>query len=493
MVGKIKKCLTIIGQLLSVVVILSSCSKDESIVGLNPDGGLSYLNVESEGYVVTLSAVEPEESQKGTWRIYSGENGVFDDVNDPKTIFHGEPGEMYRLGWEVSQGKEYKAETITVSFKPLNGVITTNLADTLVNNVSIELEAEPAQFGAEGHWTIVSGEGGRIENADNYIIQFIGKEGRNYELSWTVSFGSKEDVKLLSFYTDTLRANAGINNLDIVTSKSATTKYTTLNAYLPAGGNGTWTLLDTSDAEVLASDDPSSVFKGTADQLYQLLWTVQVDDYQAVDTLQIRFRGLWGMWTDERDDQSYRYVELNGLEWMADNYNYHSYPYVGNVHPYTQYIQSWYYGQTPRAHVEDGIPVEGEEDRRLYGRLYNYYAALFDAPAGWRLPTVDEYMALMVHIQSEGLATEDLLVGGKTGLDLVYAGSISYSNNDPGKKDFFSGQGNTGFYLVSYYDEKNFGSQGVGVSENWGGLSQVPMSAFYTGISVRYVRDVTNN
>ncbi|WP_430817059.1 FISUMP domain-containing protein [Carboxylicivirga sp. RSCT41] len=492
MMVNINKWLTI-GQLLSILVILSSCSKEESMVSLNPNAGQSFLNVESEGYVVTLNAEEPADDQEGIWRIYSGANGTFDDVNDPKTVFHGEPGEIYQLGWEVSHGKEYKAETITVSFKPLKANIATEVADTLINNVSVELEAEAARFGANGHWTIVSGEGGRIENADNHIAQFIGREGHDYKLNWTLSFGSKKDIKSVSFHTDTLRADAGINNLDIITAKEASVKYTNLNAFLPAGGTGNWTLLGSTDGEVLANNDASSVFKGTADQTYQLMWTVQVDDYQAADTLEIRFRGQWGMWTDDRDDQSYRFVEINGLEWMADNYNYNSYPYSGGVHPYTEYIRSWYYGQTPRAHIKDGVPVEGEEARKLYGRLYNFYAALFDAPEGWRLPTKEEFLALGGYLSSHGYTADELMVGGKTGLELVYGGSMAYSNNRPEQKDYFSEQGIACYYMTSEYTPEKFEVIGIAFNSNYGGPAQVPMSAFFTGTSVRYVREVTNN
>lgn len=500
MIGKIYSCFIKMGQILSIVLILGSCSDDESIVSLSPNAGPGFLNVENEGYTVTLAAEEPGEGQNGIWRVYSGQHYKFGNENDPKSTFSGVPGGVYRLGWEVSQGKEYKAETITVSFKPLIASIAKNVADTLFNNVSVELEAHPARFGAIGHWEIVSGDGGRIENADNHKAQFIGREGTNYELDWTLSYASPDDntfdvqdVKSISFHTDTLRANAGDDNLDIITAKEVSIKYTNLNAFLPAGGTGTWTLLGSTDGAILAYDDASSVFKGTADQTYQLLWTVQVDDYLAADTLEIRFRGQWGMWTDSRDNQSYRFIEVNGLEWMADNYNYYSTPYTGGVHPYTEYICSWYYGQTLRAQIVDGVPVEGEEARSLYGRLYNYYAALFDAPEGWRLPTKDEYLALGGYLSSKGLSTDELMVGGKAGLDLVYGGSIAYSNDRPDQKDLFAEQGITGYYLTSDYDAERFGTIGIGISENFGSLAQIPMSAFFTGISVRYVRDVTNN
>lgn len=73
--------------------------------------------------------------------------------------------------------------------------------------------------------------------------------------------------------------------------------------------------------------------------------------------------------TDPRDSQAYRVVELNGLRWMAQNLNFD----VGNG--------CWIY---------EGDPKNGEK----YGRLYTWEAAKKACLPGWRLPTDEEWQAL---------------------------------------------------------------------------------------------------
>ncbi|MCO6490321.1 MAG: fibrobacter succinogenes major paralogous domain-containing protein [Phaeodactylibacter sp.] len=73
--------------------------------------------------------------------------------------------------------------------------------------------------------------------------------------------------------------------------------------------------------------------------------------------------------TDPRDGQTYRTVELNGQHWMAQNLNFD----VGDG--------CWFYKEDPK---------NGEK----YGRLYTWEAAKKACPQGWRLPTDEEWRAL---------------------------------------------------------------------------------------------------
>ncbi|MCB9287672.1 MAG: caspase family protein [Lewinellaceae bacterium] len=73
--------------------------------------------------------------------------------------------------------------------------------------------------------------------------------------------------------------------------------------------------------------------------------------------------------TDPRDGQTYRTIEINGLRWMAENLNFD----VGEG--------CWFY---------DDDPKNGEK----YGRLYTWEAAQKACPPGWRLPTDEEWKAL---------------------------------------------------------------------------------------------------
>jgi len=467
--------------ILCLATLLGSCDKEEDSLELHSNPGSSFLDVENDGYVVALNAQAAPEGQTGSWKIFMGENGRFDDETNAHSNFFGEPGETYLLGWEVSHGNQYEVANINVSFKALDPRILTAVEDTLHNNISLQLEAEAPKFGAEGRWEIVNGQGGRIENFQNPNARFMGKEDESYILRWTLSYGSKEESLDFSFQTDVLRAQAGFDRLDIKTSKDES-KYCNLEAFLPAGATGNWQIIEGGKGTVHSTADPNSIFEGIADSLYTLTWTVQLDEYQAVDTVKLRFRGKYGVWTDSRDAQTYRFVEVNGIEWMAENFNY-----VANN---TQYGRSWYYGQSDRAYIENGHPIETEEDRKFYGRLYNYYAAVESIPEGWRLPTRKDFEELVNHLGGELYAVEKLKLGGETGTNFNYSGSLSYSNGITGSRDYYSGMDESGIFWTSYYDSDRYEGIGQIFSQSGSNTGITLLSAYFSGVSVRYIRDV---
>jgi len=467
--------------LFAFFIILGSCSKEEDMVLLNPDAGSDFNNIENDGYVVRLNAVPAPDGQLGTWRIYIGVNGRFDDVNDPKTNFHGEPGEKYVLGWELSEGEAYKAASINVSFKPLNPVILNPPTDTIFNNISLYLNAKEPRFGATGKWTIEAGKGGRIINPDNFEAEFVGEEFEKYTVRWTLSYGAKEASSEFKFVCDELRANAGNDNLDIITKKETAIKFYTLSGYLPAGASASWNILEGENGKVYSTDNENSLFEGKADSLYTLTWTVNIDGHVSTDTVNIRFRGKWGMWTDSRDGQSYRFTNVNNLEWMADNFNYAALPGTG----------SWYYGQAVRSVTKQGHPIETEEDRKKYGRLYNYNTAVSFAPDGWRLPTAQEMTELISALGGPLYALDKLVENGTTGIDFGHAGYFEQSSNaDPAFRNIFTGQDQYGMYWLKDYSASSgyaaYFEVATGAAEP--GMSFLP-GAFF-GLSVRYVRNV---
>jgi uncharacterized protein (TIGR02145 family) len=466
--------------IIAIFSILLGCQKTEEDLTLSPNAGNSFLNIESEGYFVSMNAQAAPEGQNGEWRIYSGLNGRFEDVNNPNSDFFGEPGEIYLLGWELSAGDKYKAETINVSFAPLSPKSDMVLSDTVFNSISLHLNAETPKYGSTGIWEIIEGDGGRIGNPENSNAEFIGAENSDYTLRWSLMYGSKVESIEYTFQTDTLRAFAGVDRLDIITSKNEK-KFTNLDAFLPAGATGTWELLGGYEGEVYNVDDPSTMLGGIADSTYTLAWKVKVDNFESTDTLKIRFRGKWGMFTDERDGKTYRFVEVNGLRWMVDNFDYNA--------PFTEYGRSWYYGQSNRAQLRDGHPVETDEERKFYGRLYNWFAAVESAPPGWKLPSKFDFADLIAHLGGEYYAHNKVIVGGELGLEINFPGSSTYSNGSAANRDFYGGQEMYGAYWTDYANYNRWESS-VTIFYASGSIGAAPFNMYFSGATVRYVQPI---
>lgn len=489
-VVKFEKTKEILGWallLLTMVFLINACSKEEDEpLELFPNAGPSFIDIENDGYVVQLSAVPVKTPLVGTWRIYNGENGSFEDVLDPKSKFYGEPGEVYTLGWEIGNGKDYGASSITVSFIPLNPIIIApeEGTDILENNVSAYLKAEEPKFGATGQWEIVSGANGRIENSDNFKAEFIGKETSEYKLRWTLSYGSKAVSTDISFSTDVLNADAGPDQLDIKNEKREVDKYFTLEAYLPAGSTAEWEVVQNASlANVYNKNNPNSLIKGIADTSYTLKWKVVLDTYTSTDSVNIRFRGKYGMWQDERDNQTYKFAEINGLEWMSENYNYAANPGNG----------SWYYGHAYRSVLEDGYPLETKEDRKKYGRVYTYSTAFNAAPEGWRLPTGAEMQDLIISLGGTLYAKDKLTTGGETGLDLNFPGYLEFSSNsDAALRNVFRGQDKTALYWTNDYSQSNDGAVAISATVNGESIDPTVLFASFYALPVRYVRAIQN-
>jgi len=96
-----------------------------------------------------------------------------------------------------------------------------------------------------------------------------------------------------------------------------------------------------------------------------------------------------GTFTDERDDQEYKWVRIGDQIWMAENLNYNS-------------------GRG-----------SGQYDR-IYGRLYNWKTAKNVCPKGWHLPSDAEWKELESYagMRDDELDNESTRESGNVGLKL---------------------------------------------------------------------------
>jgi len=143
---------------------------------------------------------------------------------------------------------------------------------------------------------------------------------------------------------------------------------------------------------------------------------------------------------DPRDGQSYRIVYIIGKAWMAENLNFST-------------RNSWYYNNSPTYEI--------------YGRLYNWEDARRACPEGWRLPEREEWEQLLALYGGEKEAFEDLILGGPSGLDLLFGGWRN-TNSDfygIGKNAYYwsnteeNNQNSWRYYLSAAYGEATVGAR----------------------------------
>lgn len=107
-----------------------------------------------------------------------------------------------------------------------------------------------------------------------------------------------------------------------------------------------------------------------------------------------------GSFVDNRDGQVYSTIKIGNKVWMTENLNFNT------------SSGCWCYDNNPN-------------NCEIYGRLYDWEAAIDACPAGWHLPTKAEFEELLKHTNS----VSNLLKGGKCGFDVICSG-WRYANGE---------------------------------------------------------------
>ena len=172
---------------------------------------------------------------------------------------------------------------------------------------------------------------------------------------------------------------------------------------------------------------------------------------------------LSGSFTDSRDDQVYRTVRIGGRTWMAENLNF------------ATDSGSWCYGNNA-------------SNCNIYGRLYDWNTAMTACPAGWKLPTIGDWNALVKAAEANGWNAGERLKSRSPGWDGTDdLGFSALPGGGRGNDGSFWNVGDDGYwwsatefgasnanYRYMYYDNE-------GVYSNWDFKDG--------GLSVRCVRD----
>ena len=131
-----------------------------------------------------------------------------------------------------------------------------------------------------------------------------------------------------------------------------------------------------------------------------------------------------GRYVDSRDGHIYRTVRIGGVEWFSENL-----AYVPHVGPSGEQGGIWVYG------YEGNDPAEARKraDSGTYGALYDWDTAMRSCPAGWNVPSDEEWKSAetalgMTSVEANSLGWRGsdqgtrMKEGGDSGLDVLLAG-----------------------------------------------------------------------
>jgi uncharacterized protein (TIGR02145 family) len=144
-----------------------------------------------------------------------------------------------------------------------------------------------------------------------------------------------------------------------------------------------------------------------------------------------------GTFTDDRDGNTYRYVEIGNQVWMAENLKY--LPEVFFPEDSQDDVSRYYVFAYSGNDVGE---AKATDNYKAYGVLYNWPAALDACPAGWYLPADEEWTELTDFLGGENIAGGKLKETGtsrwqspntgatnETGFTARPGGYLSFSGN----------------------------------------------------------------
>jgi hypothetical protein len=136
-----------------------------------------------------------------------------------------------------------------------------------------------------GLWTIVSGDGGALENAANPTSGFTGQACQSYNLMWSVttSCGASTDNVNIAFNYQPTAPDAGPDQIGIGGTS------TTLAGNTPVDGIGLWTIVSGEGGSFGDPTSPGSTFTGIHTTDYVLSWTISTPCASLSDEVNIRF------------------------------------------------------------------------------------------------------------------------------------------------------------------------------------------------------------
>ena len=218
------------------------------------------------------------------------------------------------------------------------------------------------------------------------LIEVSAKDAKPYILTVGCKFGTKS-VKLLNTESNTANSLVYAGSYDYIPQSKLTA-----NENLSIGD----TLRLTAYVDIDGFRyrlNKEHIINGSADIVFSF---ADIRNYEK--------------FTDERDGNTYRYVQIGSQTWMAENLRYlpsvngnPSVNYSNNQPRYYVYNYAGENVEEAKTHLcEFAGYYEGVNCYRQFGVYYNGPATIGACPSGWHLPTDAEWTQLEIYLQNNG-------------------------------------------------------------------------------------------
>ena len=346
------------------------------------------------------------------WKIISGTGGEIDDPEDPRSLFRGQACQTYVLEYAISTNCDQSTDQMTISIADDPTVPYAGQDQHLIDaSTETYLQANVATNGT-GTWSVVSGGVGTFSDVNNPGALLSGIVCNQYVLRWTIATAcrSLSDEVVIIFNDVSYPADAGPDRH----FSDGTTSVMLQGNEPKIGSEGKWTIELGSNGIIAELHNPSSMFTGQLGQVYKLKWSIGSACTLNHDLVYLAFL-TEGTLVDSRNSKIYGTILIGGQTWMSQNLDFPT-------------LNSWAF--------------EGQATYpTTYGRLYSHSAALMACPAGWRLPSDDDWRILEKTLGMSELTTQTEWYRGQTeGGMLKEAGYVHWQGPNTGANNlvFFS-------------------------------------------------------
>lgn len=151
-----------------------------------------------------------------------------------------------------------------------------------------------------------------------------------------------------------------------------------------------------------------------------------------------------GTFIDSRDNHEYKWITIGNQTWMAENLAY--LPAINNAVTDTANLPNFYVYEYKGTDVHE---AKATINYATYGVLYDWSAALISCPAGWHLPSDEEWKQLEFNLGMSDSQTDECLTSFFRGTNqgIQMKNKSGWHNNGNGTNVYgFSGLP-AGFYF----------------------------------------------